>query len=1254
MSVPTGSGGGSNAIQIVIQARDNASRVIKGVGEAIAGIAKASNFAASAVGKLTAAAIVFNQWQIALDSLKATFGSTFDALIGQNERLQQSLLATQASLAATARVLQNGIQLTEPLQAIQALEGPVVQAIERIREASFDLAGVTSAELIPVFQIVSQNIAALGGDLNDAADLTTSFSAALSVMGLPAIAAREEIQSLSMATLDQNSILGKSLGLTNEQIKRWKQQGTAVEELTKRLAAFREANKLQAQTLTGALSNIREIFQEVLRIAGKPLLAPLVQGANDFYDRLKAIRPQLERTFTGVSKFVVDLGSRLVSSLEPIKPALRDIGVVLRNTFVQLARLVGTNLDAIVTGIGALVKATAPLVNAFAALAKTISELLNTELGQMAATTIALAFAFSKLGPVLVALGTEALSTIITLGGLQKALIALSKGGLLSFVGGFGRAAAALRVFAKSSGLVKLLGIEKPLLAASKAIFKMSAAAKAGTLSLKLMATQLKALAISAASAAAPVALLAAGLTTIALIRATKNLEETNKTVDSFQASATQSAAEARRLAAELKRLAEIEEGGGVLNPEQVERRKLLSRLAKEAAEDNKDLADQIRASAAAIKDPSAKNALIALADEVEGNNKLLGKWSSSVVVAGQKVQELGNKLRELQGEIKRTTQTTETESAQQIAALTEGLASGAIDKNAFAKARAEATQAALTAQIEAIEAAVTTARAQYSRLTNEEKANARDLESEILSLEKEAAEKRTSLRENELAERNRQFRESISKAESAITIAESQRLASLQRLRNQGLISDRRLESEKLKVTQDRINEELALEQKKLKQLQASGFAEADEIRSAQQRVAQLTQQLLENQKAQTDAFVEAIKSKLQNLALGYANALEQGSQALQRQQSLLDAQAQALAGRNRLLAAGAELRRSTTALISGEIDVLVSIEKSEYRRRELARIGAAIKLEAARQEAEIARQTFEIESQKNRLLLERQRIENEIAQSKQRAEIATGAGNLAASRADLEAGNITAEQFRAQELAQRSRLDVLAQLQQQGQLLQQQAAQQVEVEALQRRALENQNRLRETQAKADVVATAPPGQRRALQNSLQNEIAQNLGFRNFQDLLKQQGQQSDRLRDREFFQRGPGGSPLGRAGGNVPSPDLDQVVIPQSIKLQADPQLQQTLQAISAQARQIIPAGGQRAAVPQSQRQANSQPTADAIASAIARQSSAQPVSVTFGDIKVNSQGDRRAESDIATAIDRRLRDTFSRARVLAGAGQ
>ena len=1253
MTVPTGAGG-SNAVEIVIRAQDAASRIIKGVGTAITGIAKASNFAASAVGKLTALTFVFNQWQIALTSVRAAFGQTFDALIGANERLQASLLSTQASLAATGRVLQNGVDISAPLEAIQALEGPVAQAIEKIREESFELSGVTSSELIPVFQILARNAAAMGANLDEAASLTADAAAAFSVLQIPIFQANQELQSIAQGYIDHNSILARTLNLSNDQIAAWKAQGTVVENLRAKLAAFREANKLQAKTLTGALSNIREILEETLRLAGKPLLAPLVEGVNQLYDRLKTIRPQLERTFTGVSKFVVDLGSRLVAALEPIKPALRDIGVVLRNTFVQLARLVGTNLDAIVTGIGALVKATAPLINAFTPLAKTISEFLNTELGQMAATTIALTFAFSKLGPVLAALGTEALSTVIALGGLQKALIALSKGGLLSFIGGFGRAAAALRVFAKSSLLVKVLGIEKPLLAASKAIFKMSAAAKAGTLSLKVLGTQLKALAISAASAAAPVALLAAGLTTIALIRARKNLEETNRTVDSFQASATQSAAEARRLAAELKKLAEIEENGGTLNPEQIERRKLLSRLAGEAAEDNKELADSIRASAAAIKDPSAKNALIALADEIEGNNKLLGKWSSGVVVAGQKVQELGNKLRELQGEIKRTTQTTETESAQQIAALTEGLASGAIDKNSFAKARAEATQAALTAQIEAIERAVTTARAQYSRLTDEEKANARDLESEILSLEKEAAEKRTSLRENELAERDRQFRESISQAESAITLAESQRLASLQRLRNQGLISDRKLESEKLKATQDRVNEELRLEQRKLKQLQASGFAEADEIRAAQQRVAQLTQQLLENQKAQTDAFVEAIKSKLQNLALGYANALEEGSQALQRQQSLLDAQAQALDSRNRLLQAGVELRRSATSLITGEIDALASIEKSEYRRRELARIAAALKLEAAKQESEIARQTLEIESQKNRLLQQRQRIENEIAQSKQRADIATGAAELAGARADLEAGNVSEQQFRQLELAQRSRLDVLAQLQQQGQLLQQQAAQQVEVESLQRRALENRNRLRETQAKSEIVSTAPPGQRRALQNSLQSEVARNFGFKDFRDLLRQQNQQADRLREREFFGRGRGGSPLGRVGGNVPLPTLDRVPIPQTIKLQADPQLQQTLQVISAQARQIIPAGGQRAALPQQRGQSDR--ALAAIAKFTQQQArSQQPPSITatFGDIKVQASDNRTGDA-IATEVDKRLRDTFSRARVLAGAGQ
>lgn len=223
--------------------------------------------------------------------LKAAFGGFFDDTIGREIRLQEALLRTKTTLASTTDVAVNGKRITDPYQAILKLERPINDTLDSIRVRSLEIAGTTSDAIVQVFGVVASQIGNIGGSLKDAEDLAITFSAALGTLGLSdPFYATQEIRSILTGTIDQNSILARSLGLTNEEVTKAKSSADGlVAFLQKRLAAFTAGQSLAAKGFAGITSNIQEFSEELKRAFGKGFLAPLLDGLTVLYQRLQLV-----------------------------------------------------------------------------------------------------------------------------------------------------------------------------------------------------------------------------------------------------------------------------------------------------------------------------------------------------------------------------------------------------------------------------------------------------------------------------------------------------------------------------------------------------------------------------------------------------------------------------------------------------------------------------------------------------------------------------------------------------------------------------------------------------------------------------------------------------------------------------------------------------------------------------------------------------------------------------------------------------
>lgn len=283
-----------NSLVPLFEAFVRYSNPIRGMSDSVNVFTSSINGAVQSTAKLGFA--VFGVTQ-SINVLKDAYSGFFDQTIGREVALRESMLKTATTLAGTNRIFQNGVEITDPTAQLAALEGPIDASIERIRKKSLDISGVTSEAVISTFQVVAQNIGQFGGTLKDAEDLAAQFAGALGTLGLSdPIYTRQEIGSLLQGTVDQNSILAKTLGISNEEINRAKTSaGGLVQFLNERLAAFGAGQKAASLGFRGITSNLKELREEMSRAFGAPFLDPMLKRLQAIYEPLSKNSDRLQQ-----------------------------------------------------------------------------------------------------------------------------------------------------------------------------------------------------------------------------------------------------------------------------------------------------------------------------------------------------------------------------------------------------------------------------------------------------------------------------------------------------------------------------------------------------------------------------------------------------------------------------------------------------------------------------------------------------------------------------------------------------------------------------------------------------------------------------------------------------------------------------------------------------------------------------------------------------------------------------------------------
>jgi hypothetical protein len=538
--------------------------------------------------------------------------SVFQTATGQAQQLEKQILGLTGTFASLNSVFSGGVELNDPLDKINALQPAIESSIAKVREISLSISGVTSSQLVDVFQTIATNSGSANLSLSESVGLVKSFSAGLVSANIPLYQQRQEIDSILKGQITQDSTLAKQLGITNEILAREKSRNNLVGFLNERLETSVVIQEKFSQTIEGASSNIVEIGELAQSAFGGQLLKPITDTLNAFYNFLDANKDKIFGFAEFLGNQLIEVGKVLQGIFNATFPLISSVGEFLGTLatnqiqgFVTVLQGVGTGLEFVAKIVGA---ALVPVFNT-----------LNSDLGQVIVTA----------GLFTAAINVGAVGA--TLKFSQAIFGAVLATGRLIVSSG----AAVAAYIAETFATVPLLLSKGKLIAANNATtisYQALIAAQKGFLvssvasqGLAILTTGLIGVAIAAAAA------------TVAMIALTKQGELNNEIAERSNKATDETFQAGLKTATSLKALEELRIRNGKLTKEEEEQQKTLAKVAAVRVQANND-------NIARLKEEIVQNEGVRGANEAQIKTlEKLNEQLTKLQTTGLKVGEVGS-----------------------------------------------------------------------------------------------------------------------------------------------------------------------------------------------------------------------------------------------------------------------------------------------------------------------------------------------------------------------------------------------------------------------------------------------------------------------------------------------------------------------------------------------------------------------------------------------------------------------------------
>lgn len=364
---------------------------------------------------------------IGLDKLK----DFVDTGVEVNKTLESTRLGIAGIVTSQAELRDSQGQVLEGQDAFNAATGIASDQLKKLKVDSLQTTA-TFGQLKDAFQAAISPGLQAGLDLDQIRQLTKEIALAAGALGLDMSQVAQETGAILSGNIDTNAVLAKNLGITNEMVSRWKEQGTLAQELSKRMAGFAQMGDAASKSWAGVTSNMQEAYETLAGLATAGFYDAIKEKLNDALSGVFALNTgELEESLQGVSglltEILTDLGEVIGDSIVGMVDGIKQFSAYIQDNQGEIKDmeanfgLVFDQVKAIAGGVLEAVKAIASagaegkvLSNTFEVIAGTLAAFRDgvdfiamafTKLG--AVVLEALAFPIEKAGKLLSAFGLE-------------------------------------------------------------------------------------------------------------------------------------------------------------------------------------------------------------------------------------------------------------------------------------------------------------------------------------------------------------------------------------------------------------------------------------------------------------------------------------------------------------------------------------------------------------------------------------------------------------------------------------------------------------------------------------------------------------------------------------------------------------------------------------------------------------------------------------------------------------------------------
>lgn len=257
---------------------------------------------------------------------------------------------------------------------MQMVRGAILKEYKGIQQEVANISGATASEIYDGFNIILQNISALGekGTLENSAKLATKMAAGMNTLGIPAYQLRQEVNALMMGNIDRNAMMATKLGITGEDVRQQQAQGTYYDFLMKKLEKLYEGQKVLALSLANVKSNFDDVNQAIASESGQPLERDTAQMMQTILVTFK----NLQGSFTGFFKSIAEAVGPIIKAFGPVVSVLTSIGA----TASSVGRMIMDVFGLVTAIFGKLLPVLTAVARTFEVIAR-VAQLLAESVG---------------------------------------------------------------------------------------------------------------------------------------------------------------------------------------------------------------------------------------------------------------------------------------------------------------------------------------------------------------------------------------------------------------------------------------------------------------------------------------------------------------------------------------------------------------------------------------------------------------------------------------------------------------------------------------------------------------------------------------------------------------------------------------------------------------------------------------------------------------------------------------------------------